>query len=135
MFRLFGKKNKEENSTKPAAPAEYIPDHKFNYGEVTAQMDEIDLSDIDTENALSENSSEPSELELDMKRNPEKYMEQEIREIEEDEKALIEAEEKRNGKPLDIQTWELLEKERAERKARRIEACREKWLGVGESHE
>lgn len=64
---------------------------------------------------------------LDMINNPEKYMEMEIRKIEEEEKAIAEAEDIRNGKPLDIQTWELIQREREERKKARIEACMAKW--------
>lgn len=132
MFGLFGKKKKEEPE-KQVHSSEYKPDHQFNYGNTPVQMDEIDLSQLDLAESLNKETSdtELSETELDMKQNPEKYMEMEIREIEEDEKALIEAEEKRNGKPLDIQTWEILQKEREERKAKRIEACREKWMGNG----
>lgn len=137
MFGFFRKKQKEEETDKPAPSSEYIPDHTFNYDNLNAQMDEIDISCIDPDASFEakngktdKNMNGISDTELDKRLHPEKYMELEIQKIEEEEKALIEAEEKRDGKPLDIQTWELLQKEREERKAKKIEACREKWMGM-----
>lgn len=102
-------------------------------------MDGIDTSKLNLRDIPENNSEfiydtgsgsdmlEITASDLDMINNPEKYMEMEIRKIEEEEKALAEAEDIRNGKPLDIQTWELIQREREERKKARIEACRAKW--------
>lgn len=67
---------------------------------------------------------------LDMMMNPAKHMEAEIQKIIEEEKARNEAEDLKNGKPLDIQTYELIQKEREVRLSSRIEDCRAKWADM-----
>ena len=93
----------------------------------------LNLRDIPENNEFNYYTGSGSDMlevtasDLDMINNPEKYMEMEIRKIEEEEKAIAEAQDIRNGQPLDIQTWELIQREREERKKARIEACMAKW--------
>lgn len=88
--------------------------------------DAVDLDKINY-NSNYEQMPEVAPVNPDILKNPEKYMKLEIRQIEEEERKLAEAEDMKNGKPLDIRAWKLLQRERSERKQARIDECRARW--------
>lgn len=140
MFGFLGNrnKNKEEETKKPKLVSEYVPEHSLKYDDFRGEMESIDLHSLyaaDESNrerqAQSGNVQSMDEIttgDVEEKLDPEKYMELEIQRIEEEEQALIEEEDRKNGKPLDLQTWELIQRERDERKAKKIAECRAKWM-------
>jgi len=76
---------------------------------------------------MNKDMLEVSADQIDMMMNPKKYMEEELRQIEEEEKAKNEEYDRKNGKPLDIQTYELIQRGRTERLESRLAECRKKW--------